>query len=384
MTPFAAPGSPAQITAPFGFASHRAEAAYWKEKMYLDEEFLNNLRKPGTEATYHEARQKLAINLASLSARSDRRLEWMFAQMLTGGTITYEVTGGYKVTLDYQIPSEHKVTLTSDYYWDSGSSRNILKDIRDAKLKIKRACGGKVDYAIFNSTVLGYLADDTTIRQLLQKNMFGDGSLFAEGNLHDIIGVNASVIGKLLDIDNFIVYDEMYEIRAWLTAAVVGGSTTWVSVDKVEDFAVGETLRFNDQSEGSYEERRIVSIDVEGGRIQVAGAPDNSYKASEDFVTMTKPFIPDDKFIMFASKVDNQPIAGYKRAPFGLKRHYGKYTDKKAKWDPEGIWIRVQDKGLPVLFQRDAVYIIDVTATAGESATTTTTTTSSSTTTTTA
>jgi len=387
MTPFVAPGSPAPTTAPFGFAKHEAEAAYWKEKMYFDEEFLNNLRKPGTEATYHDAQSKVATNLASLSARSDRRLEWMFSQMLTGGTITYEVQGGYKNTLDYQIPSEHRVSLTSSYYWDTGGSRNIMKDIQDAKILVNRACGGKIDYAIFNSQVLKHLANDTTIRQLLQKNYFGDGDLFSKGNLHDLIGVNARVIGNLLDIDNFMIYDQMYEIRAWLTAAVTGASTTWISLDKIEDFSVGEKLRFNDQSAGTYEERYIISIDVEGGRVQVAYPPASSYKASEDFVTMTKPFIPDDKFIMFASKVDGQPIAGYKRAPFGLERHYGKYTDKKTEWDPEGLWVRVQDKGLPVLLQRDAVYILDVTATTGQSATTTTTTTTtttSSTTTTTA
>ena len=96
---------------------------------------------------------------------------------------------------------------------------------------------------------------------------------------------------------------------------------------------------------------------------------------------MGKSFIPDDKFVMMATKVDGQPIAEYKEAPFGLARHYGQFTDKNEKWDPEGIYIRVQDKGIPILYQRDAMYILDVKATAGQVISSTTTTTSSSSTT---
>jgi hypothetical protein len=75
---------------------------------------------------------------------------------------------------------------------------------------------------------------------------------------------------------------------------------------------------------------------------------------------MKKYFIPDDKFCLFATAVDGSPIAEYKTAPYGLGRHYGLFTDRKEEWDPEGVFIRVQDKGIPVLYHRDAVYILDV------------------------
>ena len=98
---------------------------------------------------------------------------------------------------------------------------------------------------------------------------------------------------------------------------------------------------------------------------------------------MLRYYLPNDKFVMFTNKVDNQDIARYYQAPYGLNRKWGISVDKKEEWDPEGVWVRVQDKGLPVLLHRDAVYTIDVTATAGESATSTTTTSSTTTTTTT-
>jgi len=383
LMPFVAPGAPAPVTAPFGFAQHSAEAAYWKEKMPFDEEFLNNLRLPGTESRHMEATQKLATELGNLVNRADRRKEWMFCQMLAGNGFTYSVKGGYKVTVDYGIPSGNRPTLAAAYNWYNGASKNIIKDIRDGKKKVSTECGGKIDTAIFNSTVLSYLADDTTIRQLLQKNYYGDGALFGSGSdIGSWVEANAGVIGRLLDIPNFIVYDEMYEVRAWLTGAVTGTTTTWLSVDDTSDFAVGEVLRIHDQSAGTYEEAYIYSINTENSTIQINHPYASSYKAGEDFVTMAKYFIPDDKFIMLASRVDGKAIAEYKRAPFGVERRWGRYTDKHDEWDPEVTWIRCQDKGLPVLFQRDAIYVIDVKITTGQAATTTTTTSSSSTSTT--
>ncbi len=382
MTPFVAPGSPAPRTAPLGIAAHSAKAAYWKEKMYFDEEFLNNIRQEGTREGYMDAKTRLARELAQLINRSNRRKEWMFAKMLFDGSFSYQAKGGTVISVDYDIPADNRVTLTTNYMWDEGSSKNILKDIQDGKRRIKEECGGKVNVAMCNSNVLKYLANDTTIRGILQKNAFGDGSLY-KGNLHDIIGVNASVIGSLLDIGNFIVYDEMYEVRAWMTSAVTAQQTTWVSVDDSTDFVVGEKARLHDTSAGSYEDIRIVSVDQYNGKIQLAHGPTNSYRAAEDYITMKKYYVPDDKFVMMATSVDGEPIAEYMKAPFGVGRHYGTYTDRNEEWDPEGVFIRVQDKGLPVLYHRDAIYTIDVQSITADTVTSTTTTTSSSSTTTT-
>ena len=382
MTPFVAPGSPAPRTAPLGIAEHSAKAAYWKEKMYFDEEFLNNIRKEGTREGYMDAKTRLARELAQLVNRSNRRKEWMFCKMLFTGSFSYQQKGGTVIEVDYDIPSDNQVTLASAYRWNAGGSKNILKDIQDGKRRIKEECGGKVDYAMCNSNVLKYMANDTTIRGILQKNAFGDGALY-KGKLHDIIGVNTSVLGALIDIPNFVVYDEMYEVRAWLTAAVSAGTSTWISVDDASDFAAGEVCRLHDTSAGTYEDIRIYSVDLFNGKIQLAHGPTNAYRATEDYVTMKKYYVPDDKFVMFASKVDGEPIAEYMKAPFGLGRHYGTYTDRNEEWDPEGIFIRVQDKGLPVLYHRDAIYTIDVESVTADTVTSTTTTTSSSSTTTT-
>jgi hypothetical protein len=365
LAPFVPPGVPSPRTAPYGVTKHSATAATWKEKMYFDEEFLNNLRKPGTDNTYLDAKTRLARELAQLTYRSMRRKEWMFAKMMFNGAITYDVTGGIKASVDYGLPSSHNVTLTTNYMWDAtGASAtvDILGDIIDAKKTIKDATGAYVEVAMCTSTVLKYLAQDSTIQTLLQKSQFGNGDLFS-GSKNKLLGVNTQVIQSLLDIPRLEIYDEQYEVRAYLTGAVTGGSTTVVSVEDVSDFEVGAYVRFVDVSAGTWEDELIASIQTEASTITVTAAPTASFKAGEDFVFMRKTFLPSNKFIMFAPRVEGKSIAEYMNAPYGLNRSYGMQVDRHETWDPDGVFLRVQDKGLPVLYQRDAIYNLTVTST---------------------
>jgi len=101
MTPFVAPGSIAPMVGMDGVGEASAKAAYWKEKMYFDEEFLNNLREPGTWATYQTAERKLSRGSRKLRYRVDRRREWMNCRMLLDGTLSYIQKGGTKISISY-------------------------------------------------------------------------------------------------------------------------------------------------------------------------------------------------------------------------------------------------------------------------------------------
>jgi hypothetical protein len=355
MTPFVPPGSPAPRHAPQGVAQHSAASAYFKEKMYADEEFLNNLRKEGTESQYLAARARLAKELQTLRNRCDRRKEWMFSKMLVDGSLTYYGRTGVKLSVDYDIPTTHQVSLGTDYKWEAGTKRDILKDVMDAKLTISDDCNGLVNMAVCNSTVLKFMALDDSIQTLLQQSAFPRGDLFKKAG-GKIIGANASVIGNLLDL-NIVVYDEKYVVEEYLTTAVAASGTT-VYVGDAADFQTG-TATLHDVSAGTTESVTISAVDREAGTLTI-GATTAAFKAGEDKISQTVPFIGNDKFLMFASTVDGQNIAEWMNAPFGLGRHYGMYTDQNDDWDPEGTWIRVQNKGLPVLYQRDAIYVLDV------------------------
>jgi len=347
MTPFVAPGSVAPAIGIDGLGSASAKAAFWKEKMYFDEEFLNNLREPGSVATYMKAERILAKGAKKLRWRVDRRREWMNCSMLLNGTLSYIQQGGIKFTVSYGIPTSHMVTLDDSRNWQDGASRNPVEDIFDAKQLIADDAMVVPNYAVMNSQMLKVLLFDTQIQALLAKSAFGNGDLFSRPT---------QVIANLLGIGNITLYDELYEVQAWLTATV--GSTT-IYLDDVSDFEVGGKARFYKMTEyNSYEDEVITAVDVANGTITVGQQPDYAFVGGRDKVVMRKKFIPDNVFFMFADSQDGTKIAEFMEAPYGNSRRWGFFADTKDEWDPEGVWLRVQDKGLPVLYYPDTTYKI--------------------------
>ena len=359
VSPFMAPGTKTPQTEPLGVASHSAVAAFWGEKMFMDEHFLNNLRKMGTESTYLTSQQRLAGELQRIRYRIDRRKEWMFAKMLSVGSFDYLEKGGNKLAVSYDIPTDHNVTLGTNYKWGTGNSADILSDIRDAKIKIKDDTDMNVNFCITTQTVLRYMVENSAILELFQADHFNKTGVLGS-DASNQLGIRPQVIGQLLDIPNFMVYDERFTAKAWLTANVTASSTTVISVTNVEDFEVGGTLRFNDTSAGTWEDETISAIGVEAGTVTVSSAPSTSYKAGEDTVTMTKTFIPNDVIVFGTTSVDGQAIAEFMEAPFGNARHYGPTATVWEETDPEGVYIRVQNKGLPILTFPESLYILNV------------------------
>ncbi len=352
LTPFAAEDAAApQATVP-GIGTNSAAAAFWKERTFFGSSFLNNIRQPGTDRVHQKAARTLGNQARNLSNRSFRREEWMLAQMLCNDGFTYKDKNGTYVTLDYGIPDDNKVTLTTNYLWEAGTSRNIVSDIFDAKLLVSNANAGVLNHAIFTTEVLKFMIFDDSIQTLLQKSAFGNGDLFANP---------LNVIGSLIGIPFMHLYDEAYQIRAWLTAALSAGASPTATVDSTTDFEAGGTLSAHDVSANTTEaELTIGTIDTEAGTMTTTGTITASYKAVEDYVYMTKKFIPTTKFVMWADSVDGEPIAEVMKAPHELARKWGQQIDRWEKKDPDGLFLRVEDKGLPVLYHEDAIYQLTV------------------------
>jgi len=340
LTPFSNEDVEAPRLAPIGVATHKAMSAFWKEKMYFGSSFLNNIREPGTKQTYYAAKKYLAQQMQMLRNRCDRRKEWMVAQMLTEGTITYVDPNQKTISVDYGARK-----------WDQDTA-NIVEDIMDAKLTMENANSSEIDFALFTTEVLKEMVLNPTIQTLLSKSNYGQGDLFARPT---------QVLGDLLNIKNMVLYNQMYQVRGWLTSALAAGAGSHtVYVDDVTNFVVGATIYVRDVSANTKESLTITAKSESSGTLTATGTLDSSYKAGEDCVTMTRKFIPTDKFCMFSSEVEGQKIAEFAKAPFGLDRHYGMKLDRWEKKDPDGIFIRVENKGLPVLYFEDAVFIYTV------------------------
>jgi len=352
LTPFAGEDAESPAAAVPGVGLNKAAAAYWKERTFFGSSFLNNIRQPGTDRKYMKAARTLANQSRNLSNRSYRREEWMLAQMLCNDGFTYKDKNEKYLTLDYGIPDDNKVSLGTNFKWDEGTSRNIVEDIFDGKLLVSNANAGVLNNAIFTTEILKLMIFDDTIQTLLQKSAFGTGDLFKNPT---------AVIGSLIGIGNMYLYDEAYQIRAWLTTALsAGAGPHTVYVDSTTDFEVGGTLTAFDVSARTYETLTITALDNDAGTITATGTLSSSYKATEDYVYMTRKFIPTDKFTMWADNVDGEKIAEFMKAPHMLDRRYGQQVDRWRKKDPDGIFLRVSDKGLPVLYHEDAIYQLTV------------------------
>ena len=346
MTPFVSPGSIAPTVGLNGVSQAEAKAAYWKEKMYFDEEFLNNLRQPGTLATYDTAERKLAKGVRKLQYRCQRRREWMCSQMVTQGTISYSIVGGTKFSISYGVPTTHIVTLdNATRGWKTGTSRNPVEDIFDAKVTLSIDAGVTPDYCMMNSQLLKILILDSKIQALLEASAFGNGDLFSNPG---------PVLAALLGVGKLLVYDELYEVQAYLT--ITPGSTT-IYLDDTTDFMVGGIARFtNTLLFNVWEDQIITAVDPIANTITVDAQPSATFIAGRDKVVMKKKFIMDNEFVMFSSTAEGGAIAEFMEAPYGVTRKWGFFADTEPEWDPEGIWLRVQDKGLPVLYHPDAIF----------------------------
>lgn len=357
MTPFVAPGAPAPVMGDDGMYNEgSAAAAYWKEKSFIDETHLNNLREPLSLTQRQTAQRQIARKQRRLKNRCIRRREWMIAKAFFDHALTYQREGGTKFTVDYGVPSHHKQTLQGDDVWDDGSGSpgsdaSPIKDIFEIKKEFVEDVGVNPTDFFMNSEVLKMLLFNSDLQDLLKKSNFGDGDLFSRPG---------QVLGQLLGLGNLTIYDEIFEIGAWLTQDVSSGDTD-IYLDDVIDMESDFKVRIYDLTTPyTYEEGTIDSVDQSSGKIVLESGTSNGYKVNHTRVVMRKKFITDDKVGMFARQIDGEPIAEFMLAPFGNDRHFGMYPDTKEEWDPEGIWMRVQNKGLPVIYHPDALWTLTV------------------------
>jgi len=352
LTPFVAPGAPAPMIGLDGTGEGAAKAAFWKEKMYLDETILNNLREPGSKATYMKAERIVSKGLRKLTSRMARRSEWMCAKAIVEGGFGYQGHGGTKLSVNYGIPATHQVTLPSDRFWGTGANRDPMDDIHIGVTALADDAGVTPECNMCTSNLLRTLMKDTKIQELLKKSTFGNGDLFRNP---------ARVIGELMGVGTIKTYDGFYELELTPMAAIVGGVTTTVPVDDATDVEAGATARLIDRSEHNVWEDVVVdSVNIPNSTITFTAAPSRGFKVGETSVRVRKKFIDDDRFCMFSSKAQGLPIGEFLQAPFGVKRTWGLRTDRKEIFDPDGMIVRTTDKGLPTLERPDAIYTIKV------------------------
>jgi hypothetical protein len=110
----------------------------------------------------------------------------------------------------------------------------------------------------------------------------------------------------------------------------------------------------------SWEDLTISAINHSTMTITTTAACTGTYRAGRDIVIMKKNFVDPYSFMMFNTMAEGKKVAKVMEAPYGIPRRYGKYADSKMEWDPDGVWIRVQDKALPVLYNPETIITMKV------------------------
>lgn len=354
--PFAGEDQPAPVVGIEGVSAHEATAAFWKEKTYLGASFMNNIREPGDSRKHYTAAKLLSRETNKLRNRCDRRKEWMFCKMLTAGAFSYLDRRGNKISVDYGVPSAHFPTLAADRLWSADTSK-VLEDWFDIVEFYEYHAQAPITHVMITSEVLRALVLNKGVQSLVQKSAFGDGDLMTRP---------AVVLQSLFGVQNFLVYNEMYEVRSWLASALTAGAGPHtITVDEVKDIEVGDTIYgVAHDDDGSAptvtEAMTVTAVSAAAGTITATGTITTSLRSQVDYVYTMRKFLPKDQFTVFAENIEGQKIAEFAEAPFDLNRQYGMKVDQKTKWDPDGVFIRVQNKGLPVLYFEDAVYSVTV------------------------
>lgn len=158
-----------------GFEKLSAEMPFFKESKYIDEELrqeLNKVMESGNQSIIDSITRMIFDDEMELLRGAAAQRERMRMMVLTTGSIAME-GNGQVYEYDYQIPADHKVTVTKSW---SDPTANILDDIRTAKDKIVEDTGVEVTRAVTSSKVFGYFRKNTEIKKSI--NVITDGEGF--------------------------------------------------------------------------------------------------------------------------------------------------------------------------------------------------------------
>lgn len=142
--------------------------------------------------------QRVAAELADLKNMIVRTTEWMAARALTGKLeVLHQDNVSFEI--DYNLPANHKKTLTGTAAWDNAASTPI-SDILDWKRQISSATGYTADIAIAGVEAVDALLGHEKVRELLNYRHF---------NMGEISVGRSNYIGRLVGIDIY-EYDATY------------------------------------------------------------------------------------------------------------------------------------------------------------------------------
>jgi hypothetical protein len=334
-----------------GFSEMTVKGALINEKYVYTEEELN--RTLSADPVRAQAAEMLVMNsLDDLVRRCQMRKEWLAAQIAcNAGVISYADKRGTTFSIDYNIPAANKVTLTGNYVWGTGSTRNPIGDCYDMKTRLEKYTGGKLSAVLVNSTTFAnMLFEDTTLRDLMK--------LDAYRGQYNPMSKRWEAFSELMDMP-FVKYDQQINVVCRMTSAV---STKTFSVDNALDLKAGATVQFCRGDENDFEVLEEEVIDsISGDAVTLVAAPTATFVPGRDFIRAAVPFLADNRLVFMVNQFRGRPLMKWFNAPVGLgSTRYGMIPKTWMGTDPDAVKTRIQCLGVWTIATNQAFGILDV------------------------
>lgn len=174
-----------------GFDHFMAQMPFFKESKFIEETLrqqLNMVLESGNQAFIDVIMNQIFSDEMELIEAAAAQRERMRAMLLSSGVISV-VSNGQRYDYDYEVPSNHKVTVTKSW---SDPAADIIGDIRAGIDKIVTDTGVTVTRAITTSKVLGYMRINKAIKDTIL--VLSDGSGYVSDNkilsyIYDELGI---------------------------------------------------------------------------------------------------------------------------------------------------------------------------------------------------
>jgi len=150
-----------------GFDKLTAEMPYFKESTYIDEELrqeLNLVLETGNQAYIDSVMNKVFDDETRLLRGAAASRERMRMMALTTGVVSM-TANGQAFTFDYQVPADHKDTVTTS--WSNHADSDPIEDIRVAKEKIQEDTGAVITRAMCDSTTWRNIRNNEKIKKAI-------------------------------------------------------------------------------------------------------------------------------------------------------------------------------------------------------------------------
>ena len=160
-----------------GFEKLSAEMPFFKESMYIDEELrqeLNMVLETGNQAYIDSVMNRIFDDEMQLLRGARASRERMRMMALTTGVVSM-ANNGQVFTYDYQIPANHKTTVTTS--WSSVSTADPIEDMRKAKELIADETGAVITRAMCDGVTWRNIRNNVNIQKKIYVFSNGVGSI---------------------------------------------------------------------------------------------------------------------------------------------------------------------------------------------------------------